>query len=169
MLEDRARALLYFSFVMIALALIATPRLFDEGGARRDRLADAHRRRRVRLRRRLARRARVLTTRPRPRRTFVTLPRTHSSPPARSSVTPHPRCSPPCAHGDERTGRRRSSSVALLPLVALLAAGAWQLAVAGHAAWSADAAARAAARAAAVGGDAARRRPRALPAGSSAG
>ena len=32
MLEDRARALLYFSFVMIALALIATSRLFDEGG-----------------------------------------------------------------------------------------------------------------------------------------
>ncbi len=32
MLEDRARALLYFSLVMIALALIATPRLFDLGG-----------------------------------------------------------------------------------------------------------------------------------------
>ena len=32
MLEDRARALLYFSLVMIALALIATPRLFGEGG-----------------------------------------------------------------------------------------------------------------------------------------
>jgi len=32
MLEDRARALLYFSLVMIALALIATSRLFDEAG-----------------------------------------------------------------------------------------------------------------------------------------
>ncbi len=44
--------------------------------------------------------------------------------------------------------------VALLPLAALLLAGAWQLAIAGHAAWAADAAARAAARAAAVGADA---------------
>jgi pilus assembly protein CpaE len=44
--------------------------------------------------------------------------------------------------------------VALLPLAALLLAGAWQLAMAGHAIWAADAAARAAARAAAVGDDA---------------
>ncbi len=63
MLEDRARALLYFSFVMIALALIATSRLFDEGGHRRDRLAHADRRGRVRLRRGLARLARVLRAR----------------------------------------------------------------------------------------------------------
>ena len=32
MLEDRVRALLYFSLVMIALALIGTSRLFDQGG-----------------------------------------------------------------------------------------------------------------------------------------
>jgi len=51
-------------------------------------------------------------------------------------------------------GQAAVELVALLPLVALLAAGAWQLAVAGHAAWSADAAARAAARAVATGGDA---------------
>ena len=51
-------------------------------------------------------------------------------------------------------GQAAVELIALLPLVALLAAGAWQLAVAGHAAWSADAAARAAARAAATGGDA---------------
>ena len=51
-------------------------------------------------------------------------------------------------------GQAAVELVALLPLVALLAAGAWQLVVAGHAAWSADAAARAAARAAATGGDA---------------
>ncbi len=50
-------------------------------------------------------------------------------------------------------GQAAVELVALLPLIALLAAGAWQLAVAGHAAWSADAAARAAARAAAVGRD----------------
>jgi hypothetical protein len=50
-------------------------------------------------------------------------------------------------------GQASVELVALLPLLALLAAGAWQLAVAGHAAWSADAAARAAARADAVGGD----------------
>ena len=51
-------------------------------------------------------------------------------------------------------GQAAVELVALLPLVALLAAGAWQLAVAGHAAWSADAAARTAARAVATGGDA---------------
>jgi hypothetical protein len=51
-------------------------------------------------------------------------------------------------------GQAAVELIALLPLVALLAAGAWQLAVAGHAAWSADAAARAAARAVATGGDA---------------
>jgi len=51
-------------------------------------------------------------------------------------------------------GQAAVELVALLPLIALLAAGAWQLVVAGHAAWSADAAARAAARAAATGGDA---------------
>ena len=51
-------------------------------------------------------------------------------------------------------GQAAVELVALLPLVALLAAGAWQMAVAGHAAWSADAAARAAARAVATGGDA---------------
>jgi pilus assembly protein CpaE len=51
-------------------------------------------------------------------------------------------------------GQAAAELVALLPLAALLLAGAWQLAVAGHAAWAADAAARAAARAAAVGDDA---------------
>ena len=51
-------------------------------------------------------------------------------------------------------GQAAVELIALLPLVALLAAGAWQLVVAGHAAWSADAAARAAARAVATGGDA---------------
>ena len=50
-------------------------------------------------------------------------------------------------------GQAAAELVALLPLAALLLAGAWQLAVAGHAAWAADAAARAAARAAAVGVD----------------
>jgi len=51
-------------------------------------------------------------------------------------------------------GQAAAELVALLPLAALLIAGAWQLALAGHAAWAADAAARAAARAAAVGADA---------------
>jgi hypothetical protein len=51
-------------------------------------------------------------------------------------------------------GQAAAELVALLPLAALLIAGAWQLALAGHAAWAADSAARAAARAAAVGGDA---------------
>jgi len=51
-------------------------------------------------------------------------------------------------------GQAAAELVALLPLAALLLAGAWQLVVAGHAAWAAGGAARAAARAAAVGGDA---------------
>ena len=56
MLEDRVRALLYFSLVMIALALIATSRLFDEGGLGVLVWLDADRRGRVRLRRRVPRR-----------------------------------------------------------------------------------------------------------------
>jgi hypothetical protein len=50
-------------------------------------------------------------------------------------------------------GQAAAELVALLPVAALLLAGAWQLAVVGHAAWAAGAAARAAARAAAVGSD----------------
>lgn len=42
----------------------------------------------------------------------------------------------------------------VLPLAALLCALAWQLTLAGHAAWAVSSAARAAARAHAVGGDA---------------
>src|SRR5918999_264397 len=44
-------------------------------------------------------------------------------------------------------GQAAAELVALLPLAALLLAGAWQLVVAGHAAWAAGAAARAAGRA----------------------
>ncbi len=51
-------------------------------------------------------------------------------------------------------GQAAAELVALLPLAALLLAGAWQLVIAGHAAWAAGSAARAAARAAAVGADA---------------
>lgn len=50
-------------------------------------------------------------------------------------------------------GQAAAELVALLPLAALLLAGAWQLVIAGHAAWAAGSAARAAARASAVGGD----------------
>jgi Flp pilus assembly protein TadG len=50
-------------------------------------------------------------------------------------------------------GQAAVELVALLPLVAAVLAVAWQIALAGHAAWAASAAARAAARAAAVGGD----------------
>ncbi len=51
-------------------------------------------------------------------------------------------------------GQAAAELAALLPLAALLLAGAWQLVIAGHAAWAAGSAARAAARAAAVGDDA---------------
>lgn len=50
-------------------------------------------------------------------------------------------------------GQAAAELVALLPLAALLLAGAWQLVIAAHAAWAAGSAARAAARAAAVGAD----------------
>ena len=53
--------------------------------------------------------------------------------------------------------RPRSSSSSLLPLVAVVLALAWQLVLAGHAAWAVvRGRGRAAARAAAVGGDPAR-------------
>jgi hypothetical protein len=50
-------------------------------------------------------------------------------------------------------GQAAVELVALLPLVAIVLALAWQAVLAGHAAWAATAAARAAARAAAVGAD----------------
>jgi Flp pilus assembly protein TadG len=54
---------------------------------------------------------------------------------------------------DHEQGQAAVELVSLLPLVAAVLALAWQLALAGHAAWAASAAARAAARAAAVGAD----------------
>ncbi len=58
------------------------------------------------------------------------------------------------AAGRGTAGQASVELVALLPLIALVAVAAWQLAVAGHAIWSVGAAARAAARADAVGADA---------------
>jgi Flp pilus assembly protein TadG len=52
------------------------------------------------------------------------------------------------------TGQAAVELVAVLPLLFALLAALWQLAVAGHAAWSAAGAAEAAARAVAVGADA---------------
>jgi hypothetical protein len=69
----------------------------------------------------------------------------------------------------ERSGQAAAELVALLPLAALLLAGAWQLAVAGHARWAAGAAAQAAARTAAVGGDARAAASRELTAGLARG
>jgi Flp pilus assembly protein TadG len=50
-------------------------------------------------------------------------------------------------------GQATVELVVLLPLLATIALGVWQVAIAGHAVWAAGAAARAAARAQAVGGD----------------
>ena len=50
-------------------------------------------------------------------------------------------------------GQAAVEVVALLPVLAVLLAGAWQAVLAGHAVWAANAAARAAARAHAVGAD----------------
>lgn len=52
-----------------------------------------------------------------------------------------------------QSGQAAAELVALLPWVAAVLALAWQLVLAGHAAWAAQVAARAAARAAAVGAD----------------
>jgi hypothetical protein len=56
------------------------------------------------------------------------------------------------ARGGDR-GQATVELVALLPLVVVLAAGVWQLALCGHAVWAGGVAARAAARAEAVGAD----------------
>jgi hypothetical protein len=57
-----------------------------------------------------------------------------------------------CAPGS-CAGQATVEFVAVLPLVAALLVGLWQLALVGYAEWGASAAARAAARADAVGGD----------------
>ena len=51
------------------------------------------------------------------------------------------------------SGQASVELVALLPLLAVVAAGVWQVALLGHAVWASGVAARAAARAEAVGGD----------------
>jgi Flp pilus assembly protein TadG len=53
----------------------------------------------------------------------------------------------------DQSGQASVELVALVPLLAVLAATVWQAALAGHAVWSASAAARAASRVLAVGGD----------------
>jgi hypothetical protein len=65
----------------------------------------------------------------------------------------------------EDDGQAAVELVALLPVLAVVLAAGWQLAVAGHTLWAADGAARAAARAAAVGGDARVAARAALPPG----
>ena len=52
-----------------------------------------------------------------------------------------------------QSGQAAVELVAVLPLLVALLAGVWQVAVLGHASWSAAAAARAAARAHALGSD----------------
>src|SRR5918997_305560 len=53
----------------------------------------------------------------------------------------------------EQGGQATVEIVALLPMIAVVLAGAWQAVLAGHAAWAATTAARAAARAHAIGSD----------------
>jgi hypothetical protein len=66
--------------------------------------------------------------------------------------------------GSGEDGQATVELVALLPLLVLVVAAAWQLAVAGQAVWLAGSAARAAARAHAVGRDAAAAARGVLPA-----
>jgi Flp pilus assembly protein TadG len=76
-----------------------------------------------------------------------------------------------CLAPDRERGQAAVELVAVLPLLGVLVALAWQAVIAGHAAWAATAAARAAARAAAIGQDPAavarRRLGPALAAGAS--
>lgn len=70
---------------------------------------------------------------------------------------PRPRPAAPSRDLRGVSGERGQATVefvALLPVLALLAALLWQAAAAGHAVWSAGAAARVASRVGAVGGDA---------------
>jgi type IV secretory pathway TrbD component len=70
-----------------------------------------------------------------------------TTPRRRARAHPRSRC------GDQR-GQATVEVVALLPVIVVLLAAAWQAALAGHAFWAATTAARAAARAHAVGADA---------------
>ena len=71
---------------------------------------------------------------------------------------------PPCARIRRcEEGQASVELVAVLPLVLLVGAVCWQLALAGHATWMSAHAARAAARADAVGGDPAAAARSALP------
>ena len=67
-----------------------------------------------------------------------------------------------------QSGQAAVEFVAVLPVLLALLAGVWQVALLGHASWSAAAAARAAARAHALGFDSARGRSRAPPSESRA-
>ena len=71
---------------------------------------------------------------------------------------------PPARRASER-GQATVELVALLPVIALLGLGAWQIAIAGHAMWEATVAARAAARAHALGDDPEQVVARVLPGG----
>jgi Flp pilus assembly protein TadG len=64
----------------------------------------------------------------------------------------------------DQNGQAAVELVAVLPVLAALVAGLWQVALVGHASWSAAAAARAAARAEALGLDARRAARAHLPA-----
>ena len=76
----------------------------------------------------------------------------------RSTVSIARRAGPDCG------GQASAEMVAVLPLVVLVAAIVWQLALAGYAAWMTAHAARAAARAVAVGADGEAAARSALPA-----
>jgi Flp pilus assembly protein TadG len=70
----------------------------------------------------------------------------------------------PPAHRLRAAGQAAVEVVVLLPLLVVGLFGCWQAVLAGHAAWSAAAAARAAARAHAIGADELAAARRALPA-----
>jgi hypothetical protein len=86
----------------------------------------------------------------------TTPPRANASP-DRAAGPPRENASPDRAAGPPREnaspGQATVEFIAALPLVAVVLAALWQLALVGYAEWGASAAARAAARASAVGGD----------------
>lgn len=87
-----------------------------------------------------------------------------SDPPRRDALVATPHIDPAESVTGGVRGQATVELVALLPLIVVVAAVLWQLALAGHATWAAGAAARAAARAEALGADPVAAARRALPA-----
>jgi TadE-like protein len=86
-----------------------------------------------------------------------TISRLANASPGQATISPPANVSPGHAtispSANASPGQATVEFIAVLPLVAVVLAALWQLALVGYAEWGASAAARAAARASAIGGD----------------